>query len=240
MVVAFRGKYATAAALKGCIKGRKYEAAPITGFFYRNCKLPERAAPEIICESHTFGPFLNECFCYLKISHNMKNLVFMLAAAAALSIISCQSVDKELVDKMQKKVSEMEGLSATLTDMEKSMGNLAAQIVSAPEGMKTGDNPEFKNLLEMSGAMTQKLQATRAEYDDLMNKLKTLSTDYAAGKASTEDARKEYETLSTGLQGISDLVLRIQERATQMETNFAKMSADWNAKQEGAAAPASK
>lgn len=170
----------------------------------------------------------------------MKNLVFMLAAAAALSIISCQSVDKELVDKMQKKVSEMEGLSATLTDMEKSMGNLAAQIVSAPEGMKTGDNPEFKNLLEMSGAMTQKLQATRAEYDDLMNKLKTLSTDYAAGKASTEDARKEYETLSTGLQGISDLVLRIQERATQMETNFAKMSADWNAKQEGAAAPASK
>lgn len=169
----------------------------------------------------------------------MKNLVFMLAAAA-LSIISCQSVDKELVDKMQKKVSEMEGLSATLADMEKSMGNLAAQIVSAPEEMRTGDNPEFKNLLEMSGAMTQKLQATRAEYDDLMNKLKTLSTDYAAGKASTEDARKEYETLSTGLQGISDLVLRIQERATQMETNFAKMSADWNAKQEGTAAPASK
>lgn len=170
----------------------------------------------------------------------MKNLVFMLAAVAALSIISCQGVDKELVDKMQKEVSEMEGLSATITDMEKSMNNLAAQLLSAPEEMKTGDNPEFKNLLEMSGAMTQKLQATQAEYDDLMNKLKTLSADYAAGKASTEDARKEYETLNTGLQGISDLVQRIQERATQMETNFAKMSADWNAKQEGATAPASK
>ncbi len=164
----------------------------------------------------------------------MKNLVFLFAAAMTLSIISCESVDKELVDKMQKDITEMGGLSATLTDLGRSIANLAAQMAAAPEEMKSGGNAGFIGMMEMSGAMVQKHEATQAEYNDLMNKLKTLAADYSAGKVSTEDARKEYETLKTGLQGISDLVQRIQERSGQMETNFAKMMADWNAKSEGA------
>ncbi|MBK7938479.1 MAG: hypothetical protein IPJ82_15970 [Lewinellaceae bacterium] len=165
----------------------------------------------------------------------MKNLIFLLAATMTLSMISCENIDKELAGKMQKDVSEMSGLAATFEDIGKSIANLDSQMQAAPEAMKAAGNPELNRLMEMIGAMTQKHQSTAAEYNDLMNKLKGLAADYSAGKIATVDAQKEYDTLKMGLQGVSDLTQRIQERATAMQTSYAKLTADWNAKQEGTA-----
>ena len=167
----------------------------------------------------------------------MKNLVLMLVAVLSLAIVSCGGVDKELAGKMQKDMEEMNGTGATLEELGKNIANLTGQMNAAPEAMKSDGGSGLQPFLEMANTMIQKQQATLAEYNDLMSKLKTLSADYSASKIQTEQAAKEYETLKKGLQGISDVTGRIKERSVRMETNFAKMTADWNARHESGAAP---
>ncbi|MCB9306800.1 MAG: hypothetical protein H6565_09395 [Lewinellaceae bacterium] len=163
----------------------------------------------------------------------MRNPIFIFAAFLLFGLSACNSVDKELVSKMQKDVDEMSGLSAAFEEMQQSTSNLAERVSNTPEEMKIDDATSFKDLNEMLAAMAQKQQATIAEYNDLMQKLKNLVAEYSAGKVKTEDAQKEYENLHNGLQGIADLSQRIRERSDQMETNFAKMTATWKAKTEG-------
>lgn len=164
----------------------------------------------------------------------MKNFVSIFAVVAAISFAACNSVDKELVGKMQNDLSEMEGMASTISDLGKNVNNLAEQISAAPEGMKTEENAEFKELMAMSTSVVQKHQATLAEYNDLMEKLKSLIEDYNAGKVKTEDVKKEYETIKNGFNGLSELAGRMNGLNEQMQAQFAKLSADWNAKAENA------
>lgn len=170
----------------------------------------------------------------------MKHLISVFTVAALLSAVACNKVDKDLINKMQSDLAAMEGTAIVAEKASTTLANLATQMNAAPEAMKSGDNPELKSLMEKSGMMSNKLQATMAEYNDLMSKLKTLVADYNAGKIKTEDAKKEYETLSEGLKGSSSMLNNMASASDQIQTAFAKMTADWNAKAEGAAPPAGK
>lgn len=170
----------------------------------------------------------------------MKHLVSIFTIAALLSVVACNEVDKELINKMQGDLAAMEGTAAVAEKASTTLANLATQMNAAPEAMKGEDNPEMKSLMEKSGMMSNKLQASMAEYNDLMGKLKTLVADYNAGKIKTEDAKKEYETLSEGLKGTSSMLTQMASAGDQIQAAFAKMTADWNAKMEGGAVPAEK
>lgn len=165
----------------------------------------------------------------------MKNLFSLFAFATLLAIAGCKNIDQELVGKMQTDVTTLEGLAAPMEELGKKLSNLNEVLNGAPESVKNGGSAEYAEMFNLSGAMYQKQQATMAEFADLQNKLKTLAADYSAGKIKTEDAKKEFETIDASVQGFGDLVKRMNEMADQMQTQYAKMSADWKAKEEGAA-----
>jgi hypothetical protein len=165
----------------------------------------------------------------------MKNLFSLAALTFLLLAVACSGVDKELVGKMQNDLSTLEGLAPAFETLGKNIENLATQINAAPEAMKSESNTAYQELLTMNGRMSQKFQATAAEYNDLTGKLKGLVADYSAGKIKTEDAQKEYETLSVAVQGFSTLVGQMTQVGEQLQTDYAKMSATWNANAEEAA-----
>ena len=165
----------------------------------------------------------------------MKNLFALSALAVLILAVACKGVDKELIGKMEADLSKMEGMAPAFEALNTSITNVVNQLNAAPEAMKTESNAEYQNMLRISNTMTQKYQATLAEQSDLTGKLKTLIADYTSGKIKTEDAQKEYQTLSTAIQGISDVMDRMNQRAERMQADFAKMSATWNAKAEEAA-----
>ena len=180
----------------------------------------------------TFAPLF---FKQIKNAYDMKNL-FALSALTVLTLaVACKGVDKEMIGKMEADLSKMEGMAPAFEALNTSITNVANQLNAAPEAMKTQSNTEYQNMLRISNTMTQKYQATLAEQSDLTGKLKTLIADYTSGKIKTEDAMKEYQTLSTGIQGISEVMDRMNQRAERMQADFAKMSATWNAKAEEAA-----
>ncbi len=164
----------------------------------------------------------------------MKNL-FSLFAFAALLAVGCKNIDQELVGKMQTDVTTLEGLATPMADLRKKLETLFNLVNAAPESVKNSENAEYGDLLTLTSAMNQKIQATSAEYDDILARLKTLAADYSAGKIKTEDAKKEYETLSISTRGLSDLLNHMNEIAGQSEAQYAKMSAGWKAAEEGAA-----
>lgn len=164
----------------------------------------------------------------------MKNLLSLAALAILFLAVACTSVDKELVGKMQNDLSAVEGLAPAFETLGKNLDNMTTQLNAAPEAMKSESNAEYQNLLRMNSMISQKFQATSAEYNDLSGKLKGLVADYSAGKIKTEDAQKEYETLSGAMQGFSTLIDQLTQVGGQMQTDYAKMSASWNAKAEEA------
>lgn len=164
----------------------------------------------------------------------MKNLCSLAALALLLLAASCKGVDKELVGKMQNDLSTSESLAPEFETLTKNIDNLTNQLNAAPEGLKSESNEEFQNMYNLNSAMAQKCQATIAEYNDLNGKLKDLIANYNAGKIKTEDAQKEYETLSIAVQGFSSLTTRMKEVGEQLQADYAKMSATWNAKTEEA------
>lgn len=167
----------------------------------------------------------------------MKNLIPVFAVAVLLSALACKKVDKSLIDKMQGDLASLEEASVVAEKASTAVTNLVTQINTAPDAMKSSGNQEINTLIERGNMMPNKLQATVAEYNDLMGKLRTLVAEYNAGKINTEDAKKEYETLSQGLKGTTGLLNRIGAVAEESQTSLAKMTAEWNAKAEGGAAP---
>lgn len=165
----------------------------------------------------------------------MKNLFFLFVSITLFATIGCKGVDKELVSKMQADAVKLDSLSAPLGDLGKKVENLYNLVNAAPESVKNSGDAQYGELLTTSSAMNQKVQATTAEYNDIVSKLKALVADYSAGKIKKEDVQKEYETISYAVKGLPDLVRRINEVADQSEAQYAKMSAGWKAEEEGAA-----
>lgn len=164
----------------------------------------------------------------------MKNLFPVAVLAMLMLTVACKGVDKELVGKMEKDLSTLESLAPLFEKITKNQENLNTQLSAVPEAMKGESNSEYYNLFNMNTMIASKLQATKAEYDDLSLKLKTLTTDYSAGKVKTEDAVKEFETLSRSVEGFSTLLNQISTVGDQLQADYAKMSATWNAKTEEA------
>lgn len=154
---------------------------------------------------------------------------------AALLAVSCKNIDQELVSKMQTDTTTLDGLSTPMEELGKKLSALSELLAAAPESVKNSDNPEYAEIFNLSGAMSQKHQAMTAEIADLQGKLKTLAADYSAGKIKTEDVKKEFETIAGSVQGLGDSVKRMNEMADELQTKYAKMSADWKSKEEGAA-----
>lgn len=161
----------------------------------------------------------------------MKNLL-SLALAVLVLAVGCKSFDKELADKMSADLSKLEQLAPGFEKLGTDIGNIANLVNNVPEAMKTEDNAAYQNLLRMSTIMNQKYQASMAEYKDLTGKFQTLVANYSAGKLKTEDAQKEYETINQAVQGYADVLDRMNQRIEAMQTEYAKMSASWNAEAE--------
>ena len=164
----------------------------------------------------------------------MKKLFSLAAIAFLFLAVACTGIDKELVGKMQNDLSTMEGLAPAFETLSKNIENMTTQLNAAPEAMKSESNTEYQELLSKNNMISQKFQATSAEYNDLSAKLKGLVADYSAGKIKTEDAQKEFETLSAAVQGYSTLASQLTQIGEQMQTDYAKMSATWNANAEEA------
>lgn len=170
----------------------------------------------------------------------MKHLISVFVAVLSLVAFACKNVDKTLIDKMQSDLTAMEGTAAVAEKASTTLSNLTTQMNAAPEALKiSADSLTYKNLMEKTGTLSNKTQATMAEYNDLMSKLNALVANYNAGKISTEDTKKEYETLSEGLKGASGVLGEIAALSDQIQTAYAKMTADWNAQMESGA-PAEK
>ena len=165
----------------------------------------------------------------------MKNLFVLSVAAVVMLAVACKGVDQELIGKLQADLSTMESMGPSFEKLGTGITNLSNQLNAVPESMKTETNPEYQNMLRLSNTMTQKYQATLAEQGDLTGKIKNLVADYTSGKITTEDAVKEYETLSTSVKGISEVMDRMSQKVDQIQAEFAKMSATLNAKAEEAA-----
>lgn len=164
----------------------------------------------------------------------MKNL-FSLLVLAALTVTGCKSFDKELADTMRADLNKLEAMAPSFESLNTTIANINNQLNAAPEAMKTEGNAEYQNLIRMSGRVTDKLQATIAEYNDLTGKFRTLVADYSAGKIKTEEATKEYGALLLAMQGYTEVLDNITQRTDAMQAELAKMSASWNAKAEEAA-----
>ena len=165
----------------------------------------------------------------------MKNLFVLSVMTVLMLAVACGGVNKELLGKLQTDLTQLEGLAPAYEAMGVNINNLTTQLNAVPEGMKTETNPEYQNMLRLNNTMTQKYQATMAEQSDLTNKFRTLIGDYTAGKIKTEDALKEYETLSAGVKGMVELLDRMNKKIDNIQTEYAKMSANMNAAAEKAA-----
>ncbi len=165
----------------------------------------------------------------------MKNLFAVAMCAVVLLLAACGGIDKELVGKMQADVTKVDGLVPGYEALGTKITNITNQMNAVPEAVKTQSSAEYQNILRINTTMTQKYQATMAEMGDIKTKIQALVGDYTAGKIKTEDALKEYETLSTAVQGMTDVLDRMNQRMERIETDYAKMSATWNAKAEEAA-----
>ena len=161
----------------------------------------------------------------------MKNF-FPLFVLVVLTVVGCKAFDKELADKMRADLDKLEGMAPAFETLNTNISNMNNQLGAVPEAMKTENNAEYQNLLRISDNMSQKYQASAAEYNDLAGKFKNLVADYTAGKIKTEDVKKEYEMLSLSIQGMADVLDRLNQRVDAMQAEYAKMSATWNAKAE--------
>lgn len=183
----------------------------------------------------TFLPLPRNISNNSKFADNMKNLFAVAMCAVVLLLAACGGIDKELVGKMQADVTKVDGLVPGYEALGTKITNITNQMNAVPEAVKTQSSAEYQNILRINTTMTQKYQATMAEMGDIKTKIQALVGDYTAGKIKTEDALKEYETLSTAVQGMTDVLDRMNQRMERIETDYAKMSATWNAKAEEAA-----
>lgn len=165
----------------------------------------------------------------------MKNLFAVALCTVVVLLAACGGVDKDLIGKMQADVTKVEGLVPGYEALGVKIANITNQLNVVPDAVKTQNSGEYQNILRINGTMTQKYQATMAEMGDIKTKIQTLIGNYTAGSIKTEDAQKEYETLSTAVQGMADVLDRMNQRMERIETDYAKMSATWNAKAEEAA-----
>jgi len=165
----------------------------------------------------------------------MKNLCALIFSFILLFAVGCESTDQELVSQMQGGISTLEGLSVQLKELGPKLTNVTVRINDAPAEAKADPSGGYQETANLATSTMRKLLAVVSQYSDLQNKLNTLSTDYKAGKIKTEEAKKEYEVLQTGIQGLSETLAEMDATADQLQTQYAKMSADWNAKAEEAA-----
>jgi chromosome segregation ATPase len=162
----------------------------------------------------------------------MKNLISFSILGTLFFFFACKNVDQGLVSTMQTDLAAAEAL---IPDLEKTVGvanSTVEQIGKAPEALKNSGNAEYQALSEQCSVLSNKVQATQAEFNDLVNKFKQLTDDYAAGRIKTEDAKKEYEMLNNSLKSVGGLLERINAHCDRMQQNYAKLSAGWNAKAE--------
>lgn len=181
-----------------------------------------------VVRRHTFASCFNN-----QLKHNdMKNLFLPAIFSILFLAAACNKVDPSLVSTMQSDIANAEELVPTLGKTVEMANMTIEQINKAPEALRNSNTPEMQSILERSVALAGKVQATEAQYKDMLNRFKQLSADYAAGKIKTEEAKKEYEMLSTSLKGAAGTLERIDKFSDLLQADFAKASAGWNAEAE--------
>ena len=139
----------------------------------------------------------------------MKNVRLLALAALALITFACNSVDKNLVAKMQADTGTLAAYISEMSTIDASATALLAQVNAAPPAVQATE--QYVAVRERATALCAKLQASLAQLTDAQTQLAELSAAYSAGKTNTENAQKEYALVADNYQNIGPLNARLRE-----------------------------
>lgn len=119
---------------------------------------------------------------------------------------------------------------AALADLQTRMSALASLIKAAPEDVRKAAPQRLDELAMAAEEYGQKIAVNFESFQQEIAKGKRLSEDYAVGKISLEDARKQYEQMQAQYQIIDELQTEFQDTYDQFDREFKAIAKDALAK----------
>lgn len=162
----------------------------------------------------------------------MKNLFSIVLFVQLIALNSCSKIDPALVTEMNDTIAFMQAQTADFDANTQGIVSFETLVNAAPEGLTADTTSGYQALHEKVTALRIKQESTVIEFKQLLAELQIASTDYAAGKINTEQARSQQQTLNGRLVAIKELLGRVAELNDEAQTEYGKMMAEYRSKTE--------
>lgn len=162
----------------------------------------------------------------------MKNLFPFFLLLQLVWAVSCNNVDQKLVAQMDDTVNAMQAYTGEFDMNTQGIVSFSNLVDAAPDALKNDTTSGFAALREKVTAFRIKQETTVTEFKQVLSDLQKTAAEYSAGKISTDDARKQHETLSARLAAIKELLALVGRLNDEAQTEYGKMMAEYRSKTE--------
>ncbi|MBL7805339.1 MAG: hypothetical protein JNL02_16490 [Saprospiraceae bacterium] len=157
----------------------------------------------------------------------MKNLLWSISVLSLLLFAACQSKDASLATQITEQAAAAEANVPEFTTTGTNLSNLVDQVQKVPDALKKDTASNYELVQRRIVTFQPKYDKLNGDYESLLQQMKTLSADYAAGKIGTDEAKKKYDEISAELKSIGEHLKSYQETYNQFSADYAKMMADF-------------
>lgn len=169
-----------------------------------------------------FTLHLQQVFVY-QVTMLLKSIKFaiVLALAFAMGLSSCKpAVDRQFVDSVQQDAQQADSAMASLATLQSRMKSLSDLIKAAPEDVRKAAPQRLDELAMAAEEYGQKIAVNLEPFQQEIGKGKQLSEDYAVGKISLEDARKQFEQIKAQNQLVAEMKAEFETAYEQFDREF--------------------
>lgn len=164
-------------------------------------------------------------------SLKLQFFICLTALAIATGFSSCKpAVDRQFVDTIQQSTQQADSSMAALADLQTRMSALASLIKAAPEDVRKAAPQRLDELAMAAEEYGQKIAVNLEPFQQEIANGKKVSEDYAVGKITLEDARKQFEQTKAQMQVINELQTEFQATYEQFDREFKAIAKDALAK----------
>ncbi|HNL37865.1 MAG TPA: hypothetical protein PKL15_04650 [Saprospiraceae bacterium] len=129
-------------------------------------------------------------------------------------------VDQQFLDTVQQNSQQADSALAAVSQLQTRLAGLSNVIQAAPEEVRNAAPQRIEELQLSAREYADKVAANLEPYQQQIAKGRELAQQYAVGKISLEEAKKQYATIQAEYQLLEEMKTEFSKTLEQYETEF--------------------
>lgn len=138
-----------------------------------------------------------------------------------ITLGACKApVDQQFLDSIQKSSQQADSSVAALAQLQTRLAGLSNVIDAAPEDVRKAAPQRIEELKLSAREYADKVTANLEPYQQQIAKGRELAQQYAVGKITLEEAKKQYATIEAEYQLLEEMKTEFSKTLEQYEAEF--------------------